>query len=53
MNDWLSGRFQELNDGLEAFVAEMKAQQRWDDITIVMTSEFGRTLIGNTGRMIL
>ena len=27
----------------------MKAQGAWDDVTIVMVSEFARTLAGNTG----
>ena len=41
----------ELNDGLTSFVTEIRdIQQRWDDVTIVLTSEFGRTLIGNTGK---
>ena len=27
----------------------MKAQGSWDDVTVVMVSEFARTLAGNTG----
>jgi uncharacterized protein (DUF1501 family) len=45
----LSERLTIVNDGLEAFVTEMKNQGRWDDVTIVVASEFGRTLMGNTG----
>ena len=41
----------ELNGWLSSFVTEIRdIQQRWDDVTIVLTSEFGRTLIGNTGK---
>ena len=39
----------ELNGALDAFVTEMKAQGVWNDITIVMVSEFARTMVGNTG----
>ena len=42
---------QEINGALEAFIVEMKAQGRWDDLTIVLTSEFGRTMTGNTGML--
>jgi uncharacterized protein (DUF1501 family) len=46
----LTERLTTLNDGLEAFVTEMKDyQDLWDDVTIVVVSEFGRTLKGNTG----
>jgi len=38
-----------MNNGLKAFTDEMKAQGRWDDITIVAVSEFGRTLSVNSG----
>jgi len=40
-----------LNGGLEAFVREIRdVQGVWDDVTLVITSEFGRTLAGNTGK---
>jgi uncharacterized protein (DUF1501 family) len=45
----LAERLTIVNDGLEAFVTEMKGQGRWDDVTVVVVSEFGRTLMGNTG----
>ena len=38
-----------MNSALEAFTTEMKSQEAWDDVTIVMVSEFARTLAGNTG----
>lgn len=38
-----------MNGGLLSFTKEMKSQGVWDDITIVMVSEFARTLPGNTG----
>ena len=38
-----------INSGLQAFTTEMKVQGIWDDVTVVMVSEFGRTLSGNTG----
>ena len=38
----------ELDGGFGAFVDEMKLQGRWDDVTVVMVSEFARTLTENT-----
>jgi uncharacterized protein (DUF1501 family) len=38
----LQSRFEELNDGLSAFVSEMKLKNKWNDITVVSTSDFGR-----------
>ena len=38
-----------INNALESFTSEMKAQGAWDDVTIIMVSEFARTLPGNTG----
>ena len=38
-----------MNTALQEFTAEIKAQGAWDDVTIVMVSEFARTLVGNTG----
>ncbi len=45
----LSVGFNDLDNGLEAFREEMIAQNKWDDVTIVLVTEFGRTLMGNTG----
>jgi len=43
----LTSKLSEMDDALGAFVAEMKAQGMWDNVTIVTASEFGRTLDGN------
>jgi hypothetical protein len=46
----LGQRVNEINVALGAFVSEMKAQGRWDDVAILFVSEFARTLIPNTSR---
>jgi len=38
----LDREFTILDGALNAFVTEMKAQERWDDVTIVVSSDFGR-----------
>lgn len=38
-----------VNEGLGWLVEELKLQGVWDDVTIVVASEFGRTLTPNTG----
>ena len=43
----LQGNLGEIDAALASFVAEMKHQGRWDDVTIVSVSEFGRTLTSN------
>jgi len=45
----LASNFEELNHAVLAFREEMKAQWKWDKVTVVLVSEFGRTLNGNTG----
>jgi uncharacterized protein (DUF1501 family)/uncharacterized protein (DUF1800 family) len=45
----LEGRFLELNEALEDFVTELKTLGVWDDVVIVQTSDFGRTITGNSG----
>ena len=45
----LQARFSELNSALDVFVNELKAQGVWDNVAILQTSEFGRTLTGNSG----
>ena len=45
----LNIKMKEVNDGLKAFVEEMEDQNLWDDVAIVVVSEFGRTLLANTG----
>jgi uncharacterized protein (DUF1501 family) len=39
----------EVNDALEAFVAEMKIHGIWDNIVIGTGSDFSRTLTRNSG----
>ena len=34
--------FYQLNAGLASFVEEIKNQGHWDDVTIVVSSDFGR-----------
>ena len=45
----LAKGFQQLNSSLTAFQQEMKAQGYWDTVTLVITSDFGRTLTANSG----
>ena len=45
----LDKRFEELNEALEAFVTELKLIGVWDNVAIVQTSDFGRTMSGNSG----
>jgi len=48
--DALDSRFSTLNSAIEELVAELKLIGAWDDVTIVQTSDFGRTLTGNSGK---
>merc|ERR1712032_1531935 len=43
----LFGRFGMVNQGVAAFVDEMKAQNLWDKVVIASMSDFGRTLDPN------
>lgn len=49
MKPSLSKGFQQLNSSLTAFQQEMKAQGYWDTVSLVITSDFGRTLTANSG----
>ena len=40
----ISGKLDELDGSLEAFAKEIKAQGLWDNVTILLVSDFGRTL---------
>tara|TARA_R110002050_G_scaffold201864_3_gene337034 strand:+ start:69 stop:1694 length:1626 start_codon:yes stop_codon:yes gene_type:complete len=42
-------RFEELNDALTAFVDLLKEEGLYNNVTIVIASEFGRTLSANSG----
>lgn len=48
MIEELANKLFDLNTILESFVDEMKAQGLWDQVTIVVSSDFGRTLTGNS-----
>jgi uncharacterized protein (DUF1501 family) len=37
-----------MNDALKEFTDEMKDQGAWEDVTIVVLSDFGRTLTSNS-----
>ena len=45
----LNLRLNEINAALDKFVKEMKVQGLWNDVAVVVVSEFGRTLVSNTG----
>ena len=46
----LRERLTTINDALEAFVTELRDFQGiWDDVAVVVVSEFARTLMSNTG----
>jgi uncharacterized protein (DUF1501 family) len=41
--------FKQVNSALQDFVNELKAQNMWDNVMVVVASEFGRTLSVNSG----
>ncbi len=45
----LNKKLQEINSAFYSFVNEMKTQNLWNNVAIVVVSEFGRTLVSNTG----
>lgn len=45
----LSNRFKEVNDGIQAFVSELKNMGLWDNVALVQASDFARTLNPNSG----
>ena len=45
----LTGRFYEFNVAFGIFITELKALGVWDNVAIVQTSDFGRTMTGNSG----
>jgi uncharacterized protein (DUF1501 family) len=45
----LARNFVELNAALATFTDEMKAQGLWDGVSLVITSDFSRTLTANSG----
>lgn len=44
----ISDKVADVDASLDAFVKEMKHQGHWEDTTVVVLSEFGRTLTGNS-----
>mmetsp|Transcript_1467 Transcript_1467/g.2773 ORF Transcript_1467/g.2773 Transcript_1467/m.2773 type:complete len:186 (-) Transcript_1467:3009-3566(-) len=48
MEKRLNDKFEELNESLDAFVNELKAQGDWAQTVVVVSSEFGRTLTPNS-----
>lgn len=49
MKDSIRPRFRGLNHGLSMFVEQLKAANLWEDVTIVVTSDFARTITPNSG----
>lgn len=45
----LSSEFQRLNQALTLLVQELRAQDLYDEVVVVITSDFGRTLTANSG----
>jgi uncharacterized protein (DUF1501 family) len=49
VTETLKDRLGILNEALAQFVAELKAQGVWDQVVVIETSDFGRTLTPNSG----
>ena len=49
VNETLYEKLPEVNDALTSFVKEMKALGEWDNVILIMASDFGRTLTPNGG----
>merc|ERR1712039_1114774 len=49
MKESLATKFQQVDDALQSFVAEMRAQGNWEKVVLFSSSEFGRTLDSNGG----
>ena len=47
MLSYMDYQLEELNTGLAALVKDLKERGVWDDVTILITSDFGRTLSPN------
>ena len=48
MKSSLSTQFEQIDNTLASFKNELKAMNMWDSVTVVLTSEFGRTLTPNS-----
>ena len=49
LKDNLRRNFATLNEALELLVLELKRQQVWEDVVVVVTSDFARTITPNSG----
>jgi hypothetical protein len=49
VEEHLSNRFNEANEGIDAFVVELKRMGVWNNVTTIQTSDFARTLNPNGG----
>ena len=49
VSETLQDQFQELNAALEEFVSRARTAGVWENVVLVQTSEFGRTLSPNSG----
>lgn len=49
MKAGLASKLPELNDALTLFRDEMVNAKLWENVTVVLVSEFGRTLTANSG----
>lgn len=47
LQETVASKFTQINDALTAFVDEMKAQDLWDQVALVSSSDFARTLGSN------
>ncbi len=47
LEDTLNYLFKDVNGALNAFVQEMKSMNEWDNIALIQTSDFARTLTPN------
>ena len=49
LEESLNSLFGQLNDAIDAFSREMKALDLWNNVTLIETSDFARTLSRNGG----
>ena len=49
MEENLSNRLKELNEGIGAFTEELKKMGLWNNVVTIQTSDFARTLHPNSG----
>jgi uncharacterized protein (DUF1501 family) len=49
LKEELEDKFGALNGALTSFYNEMNTQGHWNDVSLVLISDFGRTLTANSG----